>query len=318
MKALILAAGFGTRLRPFTNEIPKPLCPFFGVSFLDLALHRVLPYADEIAINCHHLHTKIESHIERYYPDQSFRLSVEDEIRGTGGALFPLKTWLGDDDLLIYNADIISDIDLNSFISKHESSDSLATMMMLESPSPGKTPIYCEGSKVISIGNEPEEYDSVSTFSGIHIVSNEFVQRIPCQSPWSIIDTYHQLLSENRTILLDKHGGFWEDLGTPHSLWQGHQKVIDNQGEPLLRRLGVTTIREQRSLPPIHIDKESRSAWSSNLSFSKPPFQSYVELHEQVACSIKNSVLVYSSDLTNQPIHDCVYINDLKDVHSGA
>ena len=316
MKALILAAGFGTRLQPFTKHIPKPLCPFFGVAFLDLALHRVLPHVDEVVINTHHLSPQIRHHIETFWQDAPISISEEKTIRGTGGALFPLKKWLGDQDLLIYNADIISNIDIVGLINKHRTHDPEATMMMLKEPSPGKTPIFCKEGYVISIADQPKSHDIETTFSGIHIVSNSFVQTIPCDVPWNIIDTYNDCLMANKPIKFDIHSGFWEDLGTPLSLWHGHHKVIKSGAYELLDSLGITMIRQQRSRPRIEIDMENESAWTENLEFDLVPKESFIESEIPIQCSISKSILVHMTSLSSQPIQNLISINNISALHS--
>ena len=312
MKALVLAAGFGTRLKPFTNQVPKPLCPFFGTSFLDLALFRILPHVDEVAVNCHHLHEKISEHISNHWSKESIRVSYEAEIRGTGGALHPLKDWLDGHDLLIYNADIISNINIPDLITHHLKSKPAATMVMLAEPSPGKTPIYLDTDRVLSIGDSVDSFEKSLTFSGIHIVSHDFVTSIPDTAPYSIIDTYKEYLRNDALISFTEHSGFWEDLGTPESLWQGHCKVLDNDAERLLEELGVSNLRKSRGMPDLVFDRSTGSAWTKNLSFKKPPMKSFIELKHDLDISVSNSIVVHAKSLTNQPIHNCVAIDNIK------
>lgn len=100
---VVLAAGEGTRLRPLTLVRPKPLCPVANVALLDLALERVRPAVDEVAVNVHHRRAQMEEHLAR---QPGVHVSVEPgRALGTGGALGHLKPWLAGRPALVVNAD---------------------------------------------------------------------------------------------------------------------------------------------------------------------------------------------------------------------
>lgn len=110
---VVLAAGAGTRLRPLTTLRPKPLCPVGNVALLDLALARVRPAVDEVAVNTHHGRDQIEAHLA----DAEVHLSVErDEALGTAGALGHLRGWLDGRAALVVNADAWSPGSLDGFV----------------------------------------------------------------------------------------------------------------------------------------------------------------------------------------------------------
>ena len=112
-KAIVLAAGFGTRLRPLTCAVPKPLLPVWGETMLarTVALLRGRGVED-IVVNCHYLHGQIEE----WCSANSCRAVHEPEILGTGGVLNPLREWIGGDDFYLVNGDIVlcSNVILNA------------------------------------------------------------------------------------------------------------------------------------------------------------------------------------------------------------
>lgn len=230
VKGLVLAAGLGTRLRPITDERPKPLMPFFGPTLLDLALWRCREGGvRQLAVNTHHLVRKIDASltVQKKWFDELV-LSYEPEILGTGGAVIPLKPWLKEDHLLIYNADIVSDIDLRALIALHLKSGDEATMVLLPHNPTRKTPVWSKGNHIIQIGGESSGA-SEHTFTGVHILSPRFVRRLPHKGFWHIIDTYQEALAEGVPIGRFIHHGLWNDLGNPEDYWQALSEYFENQ-----------------------------------------------------------------------------------------
>ncbi|SME90903.1 nucleotidyltransferase family protein [Pseudobacteriovorax antillogorgiicola] len=313
MKSLILAAGFGTRLRPLTNSRPKPLCPFFGVPFLELALSRVSKEAKDIAVNTHYLGETIEKYLALHHQEKPLKVFHEPEIRGTGGALFPLRSWLGDEPLLIYNADIISNIDISRVINAHRKSNSIATMVMLPHAIPLKTPVYCQDSQVLAFGDKPPSSNGKFTFSGIHIVSSEFVSRIPETVPWSVIDTYKKLIAEGHRVQAYFHSGFWSDLGTPQSLWESHIEVLKSNPNKLLSELGVTEARAKFMYPSLVCDTKNHSAWRDTINLQGRCFNSLVDSDQSIQQTIHDSLIIHPKmTIHNQPIQRRLYIDEVE------
>lgn len=122
LAAVVLAAGSGTRLRPLTDLRPKPLCPVGNVALLDHALARVLPHADQVAVNVHAHPDRMVEHVGAHPAAARIHLSHEQpEALGTAGALGALQDWLDDRPVLVVNADTYS----------HEADgqDSVATLL---------------------------------------------------------------------------------------------------------------------------------------------------------------------------------------------
>ena len=230
MKSLILAAGFGTRLRPITDNIPKPLVKFCGIPTLDIILAKLSnSQLTDIAINSHYLSNNLIKHLENR-PNLNIHISVESEILGTGGCINPIRPWLNDDPLLIYNGDVISDIDLNRAVDEFKQKQPEAMMVLLPTCLPGKNPVCMEGNTVISIGHEKiqdSQRISKHTFTGVHIISQKFIQTLAPSGSYSIIETYKKIIRDGGTIIGFVHNGFWHDLGSPKGFLEAHIDMVD-------------------------------------------------------------------------------------------
>jgi NDP-sugar pyrophosphorylase family protein len=131
MKAMILAAGFGTRLQPLTQNMPKALVPLAGRSLLEIALSRLANAGfDRIAINAHHFADQIRAWLAaHHYPGMEILLSQEEEILGTGGGIKRMLALLGDDEpILVHNVDVLSALPLQDFFQLHLDSTAVATL----------------------------------------------------------------------------------------------------------------------------------------------------------------------------------------------
>jgi mannose-1-phosphate guanylyltransferase len=266
MKALVLAAGFGTRLRPLTNQWPKPLCPFMGIPLLDLAAWQIRQSGlSDVAVNTHYLAPRISEHLQQSPVWQPLRLRLDHEptIRGTGGPLFPLRDWIPDGgSLLIYNGDIIADSELTSIIQQHEQAQADATMILLADELPGKNPVLVDDQGLIVGFGETSRTDlSRHTFTGIHMVSRDFVRSIPADVPWSILETYQQRIAEGYCIRASvlPPSSFWHDLGTPQSLWQAHLDLGRRWGTSFDAHLGLRDIMTAYRQTKIVFDEKTHS-----------------------------------------------------------
>ena len=113
MKALILAAGFGTRLLPHTGHTPKPLFTLAGKTMLEITINNLRAAGcSRIVVNTHHLHGKMENFIAAAGLESQVSISHEPEILGTGGAIKNVRSIMGDEPFFVVNSDILSRVDL--------------------------------------------------------------------------------------------------------------------------------------------------------------------------------------------------------------
>ena len=307
IKTLILSAGIGSRMRPLTNDLPKPLFPFAGPTAMDLALSKAKEISPlGIAVNVHHLADKIRSHINEFWNNERIVISYEKELLNTGGAVTKLRSWISDSHLLILNADIVSNIQLKHVINHHLNTDAYATMVILPKHHTLSTPVYTDSKRVISIGKKPVNTSNIypCTFSGLHILAPKFIRSMPNHSITSIIDTYKSLLNEHKLISTYTHPGFWADIGTPPSLFAALKKFVDDYSTQLDQSLSITKTAS-RLQKECHIDKQKKSIVIKSMldhpSMKNIQLSDYAflcrEIHVTKFCQIKHSLILQECSL---------------------
>ncbi len=213
MKALILAAGFGKRLLPYTEVIPKPMFP---IGFKPVLAHTIekLIKADvsEIFINTHHLHRIIENYIQQQTYPVTVTTVYEPEILDTGGAVKNIMQRTGDSDLIVINSDILFDMDLLLFIKNHQKKRCPASLVLHKIDRFNKIEID-KTFRIKSFNSLNNPY----AFTGIQILSPEILKLMPDRDKFSIIDFYQGLINDdyaiNAFVPENTVLSFWEDIG---------------------------------------------------------------------------------------------------------
>ncbi|MEI6080142.1 MAG: NDP-sugar synthase [bacterium] len=186
MKALVLCAGFGTRLRPLTDSIAKPLVKVMNIPLLEYTLDLLDQNGiDDVYINRH------------YFPEQfkeiktpknmKITFSLEEDILGTLGGVLSFEEQLADDDFLVINGDILFNLDFNELVTKHKRKKSLVTMVVKERE--GKeTPVFVDDfSNVVSIGGTGSSIYKEYMFAGIQMLNPEIFNIVKKKAPPSCI-----------------------------------------------------------------------------------------------------------------------------------
>lgn len=230
MKAFILAAGLGTRLKPLTDIKPKALIELNGIPLLEIIIKRLIKFGfNEIIINVHHLAEQIIDFIEKKNFNAEIHISDErDLLLDTGGGL-KKASYFFDDGLpfLIHNVDILSDIDLKDFYEYHKKQNSIATIAVQKRNSSryflfdndnnlcGWKNSKTSETKIIRASSDQfNEY----AFSGIHIVNPDIFKYFPSTDVFSIIDFYLAVAVEKRITFYDHSKNFFFDLGKKENL----------------------------------------------------------------------------------------------------
>ena len=232
----VLAAGFGTRLRPLTTRLPKPMIRFFGAPLLDLALFRFRSAGiSHIAVNAHYLAKEIEAGLKASPWGKDVKLSIEDPvILGRGGAYIPLRNWFGKKTIIAYNGDIISDIDIAAALAHHRAKRAMATMVVLPKPLGRDNAVYCaDDGRIGTIAKTPPEKGGPWTargFACLQILEPEFLDFLPPEGESDILDAYAQAIAGGHTVTSFVHSGFWHDLGSPTQLLQAHFDLLESGG----------------------------------------------------------------------------------------
>ena len=229
MKAMIFAAGLGKRLGKITESIPKALVDINGKSVLQMAVEKCTLYGfNDIIINVHHFADMVEDEVRRLNI-MGFRISVSDErdtLLENGGGLYKARHFFGKTPFLLYNTDIISDLDLSALHSIHLKKKGLATLAVRHRP--GKRFLLVDkdgkllGWRNISTGEQilacdKEEGLSEIAFSSMHIAEPEIFNYMH-EGIYSMIELYLDLAKEHNIYTLKHDEGYWIDVGTPESL----------------------------------------------------------------------------------------------------
>jgi NDP-sugar pyrophosphorylase family protein len=230
MKAMILAAGLGTRLRPLTDDRPKALVEVAGRTLLEIALTRLSSFAiRDVIINVHHFADKIVDYLNAHENfGMHIEISREDVLLDTGGGLkkagwFFLKdSTTADEPFLLHNVDILSTIDLGRMIATHREKKALATLAVQQRDS-SRLLIFDENLQLCGRragrDQEPEIVRPSANlqpkaFCGVHVISPRLLRLMQEDGVFSIIDLYLRLAARGENILgfpADEY--YWRDLG---------------------------------------------------------------------------------------------------------
>ncbi len=225
MKALILAAGYGTRLLPYTSHTPKPLFPIAGRPLLDHIIQQLLDAGCcGIMINTHHLHQQIESFLSK----RTYRIPVltrfEPEILGTGGAIKNLADFWNSGPFIVINGDVYTDIDFREIYDFHQSHGHPATLVLHDYAAFNQVITKTDG-MIIAFNEIPMEAPGIQfsklAFTGIQVVDPEILEYIPAKTFYSSIDAYRQIIQNGRGVkayVVTNHK--WHDIGSVESYRQ--------------------------------------------------------------------------------------------------
>jgi len=216
---MILAAGYGTRLRPVTYTIPKPIVPLCGRPLMAWAVESLLAAGiRDIVVNLHHLPEAIERYLrEAFAGEVRFEFSYEAEILGTGGGVRRVRALLeADDEFFLVNGDTIQFPPYDALRSVRRESDALAALTLRHPPQGDRfTPVWFEENLVTGFGMGTGE---PLMFAGTHLISRRIFDYLPDKEFSGIVDEVYQPLIENgkeRVAGVVDDGSLWFDIGTP-------------------------------------------------------------------------------------------------------
>ena len=219
MKALILSAGLGTRLRPYTDHAPKPLFTICGRTLLDITITRLIEAGCEsIMINTHHLHAQIEAFIAQQTYAIPLETRYEPHILGTGGAIINVKDFWNDQPFMVINADIVTTIDFREVYDFHCQHGHPATLVLADDPEFNSVITDADGfvAKFHQSSGAPDRStESALTFTGIQVLDPEILKFIATETPASSIDAYTRMIAKGKKIkAYISHNAYWKDIGT--------------------------------------------------------------------------------------------------------
>lgn len=254
MKAMILAAGLGTRLRPLTDRTPKPLLPLAGSPLIvwNLLLLRQHGITDVI-INLHHLGEMIEQTLKDG-AQFGVKLTYQREpvILGTGGGVKQAESFFEGEAFLLLNGDTVLDLDLYAVQAVHAERRALATMVLREDPDADRWgAVEVDRQQLIrSIngkGRGGEGPTEKLMFAGVHVMHPRLLRDVPAGRESSIIDAYHRAIAQGESVAGYRMAGYWSDVGTPERYAQVQRDAEAGRIPLAARSVGVTR-RSERSV----------------------------------------------------------------------
>jgi len=234
--AFVLAAGLGTRLRPLTELLPKPLVPIFHKPLLTFALDSLLAAGvGSLALNTHHLPEAFHETfgINPVYRGHSLRLFHEPLLLDTGGGIRNAREALGASAFFLYNGDILADFPLGDLVVRHRASGALATLLLKEEGGVANVRFDAASGRILDFRGALGVEEGVSTvYSGIAVFEPNIFDWIP-EGPYSIIDAMLGAMRAGEKIggmLVNQ--GLWIDIGTPEAYLQAHRWIASPANRP--------------------------------------------------------------------------------------
>ncbi len=238
MKAMIFAAGLGTRLRPITNDRPKALAEIQGTPILEMVIRRLINYGfNEIIVNVHHFADKVMEFLNSKN-NFGINLQISDErgkLLDTGGGL-KKASWFFDDNepFLVHNVDTLTDIDLLDYYNYHKNNNALATLLVRHRPG-SRFFLFDENKRLcgwenvltkekILASNANRNLEQIA-FSCLHIIDPKIFKLIDEDGCFSIIDVYLRLARAHKIMGYVDDKSYWLDIGTPEKLQRGAREI---------------------------------------------------------------------------------------------
>jgi mannose-1-phosphate guanylyltransferase len=230
MKAMILAAGYGTRLRPLTFFVPKPMLPVCNRPLIGFAVEQLLLAGiDEIIVNLHHLPELIERYVTNEYGSRcKFDFSYEPEILGTGGGIRKVRPLLEkEEDFFVVNGDTIQFPPYDKLREARRSKDALAALTLRHPPQRDRFTAVWYDNGVIS-GFARSGVGEPLMFSGSHLISTRIFRHLPNKDFSGVVDEVYipLLASKKETIAAVVDEGPWFDIGTPQRYISASREVL--------------------------------------------------------------------------------------------
>jgi NDP-sugar pyrophosphorylase family protein len=254
LKAMVLAAGLGTRLRPLTNDRPKALVEVCGRTLLEITLTRLRDFGiHDVIINIHHYADMVIDHVKAAGNfGMHIEFSREDVLLDTGGGLKKAAWFLGSDSgssdnfgasatedeaFILHNVDVISDIDLQRMVEAHKKSAALATLAVQQRKTSryllfndqlqlcGRRLVKEDKTEIV----RPSQHLSELAFSGIHVISPRIFPLLTEEGVFSIIPAYLRLAAQGEKIQAFRADEYyWRDLGKPENILQAEQDIKEH------------------------------------------------------------------------------------------
>ena len=247
MRAMVLAAGLGTRLRPLTNDRPKALVEIAGRTLLEMTLARLHVFGvHDVIVNVHHFAGSVEEYLLAHDNfGMHIEISYEAELLDTGGGI-KKAAWFftegahGDEPFLVHNVDVVSEIDLARMMRCHVESNALATLAMQKRDTSrpllfDEHGVLCGRRKGTNGADEiarPANSMELLAFAGIHVISPCIFTKMREDETFPIIAEYLRLAAQGEKIVAFRADEYaWRDVGKPESIRAAEQEILGAHSE---------------------------------------------------------------------------------------
>ena len=232
MKAIIIAGGLGTRLRPLTYNTPKVIVPVANIPFILHQIELIKKYGiKEIILNLHYLSNNIKRIIKQKVRGVKIRYSIEEIPLGTCGAVKNAQEFFDDEPLLIFNGDILTDLNLKELIAFHRSKRSQATLTLTRVEDPTTYGLILMGKNMlIKEFLEKPSWEMVTTDTvnaGIYVIEPKLFREVPFGIEYSFErDFFPKILNEGKPMYGFASEAYWIDIGSPQKYMQAHKSIL--------------------------------------------------------------------------------------------
>ena len=241
-RAMVLAAGLGTRLRPLTNDRPKALVEVAGHTLLEITLRRLGACGiRDVIVNLHHFADLVVDYLKK---NDNFgmriEISREEVLLDTGGGLkkaawfFLEDSSQSDEPFILHNVDVLSTIDFQRLVEFHKENQALATLAVQDRET-SRYLLFDERNRLCGRRTGPDQKPEIVrsskethalAFSGVHVISPSFLRRMTEDGKFSIIMSYLRLAGEGASICAFRADNYyWRDLGKPENIAQAAEDV---------------------------------------------------------------------------------------------
>jgi mannose-1-phosphate guanylyltransferase len=242
-KAFVLAAGLGTRLRPLTDQLPKPLIPVGHKPLMTFAFDHLIADAgvEEFIVNTHHLADAYQTVFpDGRYRSRPVRFRHEPVLLETGGGLKNIADLVGDETFLVYNGDVLTDLPLAPAIAAHRAVGNLVTLALRSGGGPRHIAWDAATGRITDIRNLLNTGQTGGyAFSCVYLVEPEFLKRIPAGEIISVIPIFLEMIRRGEPlggVVIDE--GEWRDLGSRGEYLRVHRDLLAER-PPVFPRYGA-------------------------------------------------------------------------------
>lgn len=239
MRAMILAAGLGTRLRPLTDDCPKALVEINGRTLLEIVLTRLRGFGiREVIINVHHFAEMLAAYVESHDFGMRIEISQEEELLDTGGGLKKASHFFleqgSDEAFLVHNVDVLSSIDIQRMAQFHCERDALATLAVQRRET-SRQLLFDDQLQLCGRKSDDLQPELVRpcvnpqpfAFCGIHVISPRIFRLMSEEGAFSIIASYLRLAQQSEKVFgFRAEEYYWRDVGKPESITQAADELM--------------------------------------------------------------------------------------------